>query len=75
MAPIVEMLEEKEGIEIIKLEVWHNQENADEMRKLASILIPACGGVLGTPAFYNEKTKKAICGKPSYEKLKEWALE
>jgi len=75
MMPIVDELTENEGIEVEKLEVWHNEKNADKMRSLRSIIAPACGDGLGTPAFVDIKNKRAICGECSYEELKEWMMQ
>lgn len=72
MMPLVERLEKEEGIEMEKLEVWHNERNADLMRKHEAIILKASGGILGTPAFINGK--KALCGEVPYEELKKWAM-
>jgi hypothetical protein len=69
MAPLVERLEQEEGINIAKLEVWHNEANATVMKEYDK---GYCGGV---PFFYNKKTGKWICGEAEYERLKKWALE
>jgi len=69
MDPLVERLEEEEGVNIAKLEVWHNEANAKVMREYDK---GYCGGV---PFFYNKKTGKWICGGTDYERLKKWALE
>ncbi len=73
MMPLVERLEKEEGVKIEKLEVWHNERNADRMRKYGKIIMEASGGILGTPAFIDEKGKKALCGEVPYEELKAWA--
>ena len=52
---------------------WIVEENAKLMRSLADTIAPACGGDLGVPAFYNEVTKKAICGRIDLAKLVAWA--
>jgi glutaredoxin len=62
----------KEGVEIQKLEVWGNSKNADKMRELKKIIIPACGDGLGVPSFVDIENKKAICGEQSYGDLKKW---
>jgi len=67
--PIIEKLEKLDKIKITRLEVWHNSANAKIFENYDK---GKCGGV---PFFYNEKTKKWICGTPTYEKLKKWALE
>lgn len=67
MDRLVERLEEEEGVEFDKFEVWHNEENARKFRELDG---GRCGGV---PFFYNEETEEYICGEVSYEKFREWA--
>ena len=69
MAPLVERLEREEGVNVAKLEVWHNESNATLMREYDK---GYCGAV---PFFYNKKTGKWICGETDYERLKKWALE
>jgi thiol-disulfide isomerase/thioredoxin len=67
MHVLVERLEKEEGIKVEALEVWHNKENEAQLLELDKDM---CGGV---PFFYNEQTKKFICGQTSYEILKKWA--
>lgn len=74
MMPYVEQLEKEMGVVIKKLEVWHNEKNADLMRSFKDIISRSCGGLLGTPSFVNTKTNGALCGEVKYEKLKEWTL-
>lgn len=71
MIPIVENVEKELGVKFTKLEVWHNSENAKLMQKYDKDEHGKefCGGV---PFFYNEKTKKKICGNTSFVKLKAW---
>ncbi len=69
MDPLVERLEEEAGVEVAKLEVWHNEGNAKLLRQYDK---DYCGGV---PFFYNTKTGKWICGSADYERLKKWAIE
>jgi hypothetical protein len=69
MAPLVERLEQEENVNIAKLEVWHNEANANRMREYDK---GYCGGV---PFFFNQKTGKWICGEADYERLRKWALE
>lgn len=72
--PLVDRLEQEEGIEVLRLEIWHNTENADLMRKYAPAISPACGGSLGVPCFYNKSNGEALCGsKLTYEQIKGWA--
>jgi thiol-disulfide isomerase/thioredoxin len=72
--PMVDQYCKENGVEIVQLEVWHNEQNAQLMRKYGDKITAACGGELGVPAFYNEKTSKAICGsRITLEKLDKWA--
>lgn len=71
MQPIVDRLISEE-YNIEKLEVWHNENNANKMRSFAEIITAACGGDLAVPTFLDEENKKAICGEMSYEDLKKW---
>lgn len=74
MMPYVERLENEAGVVVEKLEVWHNEKNAELMRSFREIINRSCGVVLGTPSFVNTGTSEALCGEVKYEKLKEWAL-
>ena len=67
MDPLVEKLEKELKIKVKKLEVWHSDVNKKKMDSLDN---GKCGGV---PFFYNEKTKKTICGSTSFNNLKKWA--
>ncbi len=67
--PLVEKLEKELKIKIERLETWHNSKNKELMQKCDN---GKCGGV---PFFYNEKTKKWLCGVNGYEELKKWARE
>ena len=40
MMPLVDRLVEEEGIEIEKLEIWYNEENADLMRSYKDVIAP-----------------------------------
>ena len=73
MMPFVDKLEKEEGIALEKLEVWHDEKNADLMRSYKPILAPKCGGQLRTPTFFNTETNDVMCGEVPYEILKEWA--
>lgn len=75
MMPHVDKLEKETGIRLEKLEIWHNEKNADLMRSYRPIIAPKCGGQLRTPTFFNTETNDVICGEVEYEKLKEWALK
>ena len=68
MDPLIARLQDEEGLAVKRLEVWHNEENAKQMRQYDQGF---CGGV---PFFYNTKSRKWICGSTTYEKLKDWAL-
>ena len=75
MMHVVDELSKNDGIKIKKLEVWHNEKNAEEMRGFKDIIIPACGDGLGTPAFVNAEKNKALCGEQTYEELKKWITQ
>jgi thiol-disulfide isomerase/thioredoxin len=72
--PTVEQFQAETGNKITELEVWHSEENAKVMRGHGEAITKACGGELGVPSFYNEKTGKALCGNVTMDRLKEWAL-
>lgn len=67
MEPLVEKLEKELKVKVEKLETWHNSKNATLLEKIDK------GGCGGVPFFYNEKTKKTICGAVDYAILKKWA--
>lgn len=67
LLPLLERLKQEENIEVTRVEVWHNQENAEMLQELDQ---GKCGGV---PFLYNKKTEKWICGVPTYENLVKWA--
>jgi thiol-disulfide isomerase/thioredoxin len=75
MMPIVDRLEKETDVKLERLEIWHNEKNADLMRSYGDIIKPKCGGQLRTPTFLNTETDDVICGEVEYEKLKEWALK
>jgi len=74
MHPIVDQLI-AEGYDIVKLEVWHNEDNASKMRSYAKIIAAASGGDLSVPTFLDEEEGRAICGEMSYQELKQWINE
>ena len=67
MMPLIDKLKEEEGIEVEKLETWHNSDNKAKLDKVDD---GKCGGV---PFFMNSKTGKFICGATDYESFKSWA--
>lgn len=67
MHPLIERLQKELGVEVKKYETWHDEKNAELMKKYDK---GHCGGV---PFFYNDATEKWICGEVSYEELKKWA--
>jgi thiol-disulfide isomerase/thioredoxin len=75
MMPQVEKLENEEKISFEKLEVWHNEKNAELMRSYRPVIAPKCGGQLRTPTFLNPDTNDVLCGEVPYDQLKEWALK
>ena len=66
--PEVGKAEKELGVEFVKLEVWHNAENAAFLEKVDQDGQGEvwCGGI---PFYYNEKTGKKLCGPQKYEKL------
>jgi hypothetical protein len=58
-----------EGVNIKKIEVWHNEEN-DKMLVELDVGENMCGGV---PFFLNQNTSKTICGEATYKEIKNWA--
>lgn len=68
MDPLVQQMEQDLGVEVKKLEVWHNAENAKFLSEVDNDL---CGGI---PFFYNQKSKGWICGNAEMDRLKKWAL-
>jgi thiol-disulfide isomerase/thioredoxin len=75
MHVLVDRLEKETGIVFERLEVWHNEQNADAMRSYRTIISAKCGGQLRVPTFINVDAGDAICGEMPYDKLKEWALK
>lgn len=73
MMPLVDRLKKEEGIAFERLEIWHNEENADLMRSYRDIIAPKCRGQLRTPTFLNKETKDVLCGEVEYETLREWS--
>ena len=75
MMPLVDKMIEEENIQIEKLEIWHNEKNADQMRSYGDIIKAKCGGQLRVPTFLNTETKDVFCGETEYKKLVEWATK
>ena len=75
MMPLVDRVIEEEDVKIEKLEIWHNEENADLMRSYKDVIAPKCGGQLRTPTFFDTETNDVICGEVEYDVLKDWALK
>ena len=73
MMPVVDRLANEAGIEFEKLEVWHEEKNADLMRSYRPVIAAKCGGQLKTPTFFNTETNDVLCGEVEYEALKAWA--
>lgn len=65
--PIVDKLI-GDGIKIVKLETWHNEENAE---KYQSFDDGKCGGV---PFFINTESGEWICGAADEDRIREWAV-
>lgn len=75
MMPYVDKLEKDTGVKLERLEIWHNEKNADLMRSYRAIIAPNCGGQLRTPTFLNTETNDVICGEVEYKKLKNWTTK
>jgi len=73
MMPLVDKMIEEEGVEIEKLEVWHDEKNADTMRSHRDLITAKCGGQLRVPTFLNTETMDLFCGEVEYEELVDWA--
>lgn len=63
----VDRLEDNEDLEVTRLEVWNDEDNAAKMDELDD---GYCGGV---PFFYNTETDEWICGEAAYADLVSWA--
>jgi hypothetical protein len=59
----------KEGYEVEKVEIWHDEKNNKMMEKMDCEPEP-CGGV---PFFLNQSSTKTVCGEVTYKELKKWA--
>ncbi len=75
MMPLVDKLLAETGLTLDRLEVWHDEANADRMRTFKPVLAAKCGGQLRVPAFINTESNDALCGEVAYEALKAWALK
>jgi thiol-disulfide isomerase/thioredoxin len=73
MHPLVDRLEKEAGIVFERLEVWHDEKNADMMRSYKPVITAKCGGQLRVPTFINTETNDVACGEMAYEALKAWA--
>ena len=74
MMPRVDKLETETGLSVERLEIWHNEKNADLMRFHKDVLAAKCGGQLRTPTFFKPDSSDVLCGEVSYDTLKTWAL-
>lgn len=74
MMPSVDRIEAETGLTIERLEIWHNEKNADRMRSHREVLAPKCGGQLRTPTFFKPASNDVLCGEVSYDALKAWIL-
>ena len=75
MMTLVEKLEKETEFRIEKLEVWHNETNANLMRSYKPIIAPKCGGQLRVPTFVNPDSADVFCGEVGYDELKAWAAK
>ncbi len=72
--PVVEQLEQADGVTIERLEVWHNEANKARMEALRSLYERECGGNMVVPSFYDEDSNRLLCNPGSYKVLKEWVV-
>lgn len=75
MMPLVDKLENETNLTIERLEIWHNEKNADLMRSYHDVIKEKCGGQLRVPTFLDEETKDVFCGEVEYKTLKSWATK
>jgi len=73
MMPLVEKLVQETGIAVERLEVWHDEKNADLMRSFRPAIAAKCGGQLRVPTFIDPDSSDVMCGEVPYETLKAWA--
>ena len=66
MFPHIDRVEDETDVKVVKVEVWHNAENAKIKEEFDRDF---CGGV---PFAYNTETGKWICGAVDYEAFREW---
>ena len=67
-------LEAEDGVEIIKREVWHNEENHQRMQSIGKLYEEYCGGNFVVPSFYDVEGERLSCNPGSYEHLTAWVL-
>ena len=75
ISPAVEKLEKEDGVEVEKLEVWHNAENKERMEALKSLYEAECDGNFEVPSFYEKESNRLLCMPMTYENLKSWVFE
>lgn len=62
------LMKEFPQVNVVRKEVWHNKANMETLKKFDTDDV--CGGI---PFYYNEETKRWLCGEVTYEELREWA--
>ncbi|NUN11541.1 hypothetical protein HUU53_02750 [Candidatus Micrarchaeota archaeon] len=70
MTTVVNDLEKKLGLSVLRLEVWHNHQNKKLFDKTLKKLQMR---ELSLPAFFNKKTGQLITGTQDYSTLESWA--
>ena len=73
MIPLVEKIAQETGVVVERLEVWHDEKNADLMRSFRPLISAKCGGQLRVPTFLDPGSSDVLCGEVPYEALKAWA--
>lgn len=74
VAPAVNRLEREDGVNVLRLEVWNNEENKARMEALRPLYEKHCDGNMVVPSFYEEATGRLICNPSSYGVLYAWVM-
>ncbi len=72
MMPHIDKLAKDRDVEIEKMEVWHDKDNAKKMAEFREEIMEACGGAYGVPALVDPKSREVLCGEVDYHTLHQW---
>ena len=72
MMPLLEKASAETDVDIEKIEVWHNQANAEKMEEFHGEIVQACGGAYGVPALVEPESRQVLCGEVPYQALHTW---